>query len=196
MTGAVQRRGVPPEAGKTATEGAIGVFDRVLKEVRYPAWKKDGTKQYPSTGGWTGITDKYWMTVFAPPQNEPLHARFEVTPVNGVDDYQVSYVGQPRVILPGGSTTETTHIFAGAKVVKTLQAYGKALNLPNFDKAVDWGWFEILSKPVFRVMDFYAGYLATIGLGFGWAILALTITIRAVMFPAFNASYAMSTKMK
>src|SRR6185312_5189306 len=31
---------------------------------------------------------------------------------------------------------------------------------------------------------------------FGWAILALTITIRGLMFPAFNASYAMSTKMK
>jgi YidC/Oxa1 family membrane protein insertase len=194
--GAVQRRGVPPELGKIATEGAIGMFDKILKEVRYPAWKKDGTKDYPSTGGWTGITDKYWMTVFAPPQNEPLHARFEVTPVNGVDDYQASYVGQPRVIAPGASTTETTHIFAGAKVVKTLNAYGAALKLPNFDKAVDWGWFEILSKPVFGLMDFYAGYLATIGLGFGWAILALTITIRAVMFPAFNASYAMSTKMK
>ena len=194
--GAVQRRGVAPEAGKTATEGAIGMFDKVLKEVRYPAWKKDGSKQYPSTGGWTGITDKYWMAVFAPPQNEPITARFDVTPVNGIDGYQASYVGQPRVIQPGGSATETTHLFAGAKVVKTLQAYGKQLDLPNLDKAVDWGWFEIASRPLFLLLDFYAGYLANIGLGFGWAILALTITIRAVMFPAFNASYAMSTKMK
>jgi YidC/Oxa1 family membrane protein insertase len=195
--GAVQRRGVAPDAGKVATEGAIGMFDKLgLKQVRYAAWKKDGNKDFASTGGWTGITDKYWMTVFAPPQGETLRARYEVTPVNGIDDYQVSYVGQPRVIQSGGSTTEVTHIFAGAKVVNTLEAYGKQLNLPNFDKAVDWGWFEILSKPVFRLMDFYAGYLATIGLGFGWAILALTISIRALMFPAFNASYAMSTKMK
>ncbi len=195
--GAVQRRGVPPEAGKIAMEGAIGMFPTLgLKDVRYPAWKKDGTKEFASTGGWTGITDKYWMAVFAPPQSEPIKARFEVTPVNGIDDYQASYVGQPRVVAPGGSTTETTHLFAGAKVVKTLKAYGDTLKLPDFDKAVDWGWFEILSKPVFWVMDFYAGYLATVGLGFGWAILALTITIRLVMFPAFNASYAMSTKMK
>jgi YidC/Oxa1 family membrane protein insertase len=194
--GAVQRRGLPADVGKAAMEGAIGMFDKVLKEDKYPAWKKDGTKDFTSTGGWTGITDKYWMAVFAPPQNEPIKARFEVTPVNGVDDYQASYVGQPRVIAPGGSTTETTHVFAGAKVVKTLQAYGSALNLPNFDKAVDWGWFEIVSRPLFLLLDFYAGYLANIGLGFGWAILALTITIRTVMFPAFNASYAMSTKMK
>jgi YidC/Oxa1 family membrane protein insertase len=194
--GSVQRRGLPPDAGKLAMEGGIGVFDKVLKEEKYADWKKNGTKDYTSTGGWTGITDKYWMTVFAPPQNEPIHARVEVTPVNGVDDYVSSYVGQPRVIAPGASTTEVTHIFAGAKVVKTLQAYGDQLGLFGFDKAVDWGWFEILSKPVFMLLDFYAGLLANLHLGFGLAILALTLTIRGLMFPFFNASYSMSTKMK
>ena len=204
--GAVQRRGVPPEAGKAAMEGAIGVFGGVLRDSRYPQWKKDAAKDpngnacpeknCTSTGGWTGITDKYFMTVFAPPQTEPIRASFQVTPVNGVDVYQTSYVGAARAVTPGGSTSETTHVFAGAKVVKTLQAYGDQLKLPNFDKAVDWGWFEILSKPVFMVLDTYAGWLATVGLGFGWAILALTITIRVLMFPAFNSSYAMSTKMK
>lgn len=195
--GSVQRRGVPPELGKTAMEGAIGMFDKVLKEdKKYQDWKKDGDKSFDSTGGWMGITDKYWMTVFAPSQAEVMHARFQVTPVNGVDDYVASYVGAPRVVPPGGSTTETTHIFAGAKVVKTLNDYGAQLGLTGFDKAVDWGWFEILSKPVFMVLDFYAGLLANFHLGFGFAILALTVTIRLLMFPAFNASYAMSTKMK
>jgi YidC/Oxa1 family membrane protein insertase len=204
--GAVQRRGVPPDLGKAAMEGAIGVFGGVLVDSKYPQWKKDAAKdpngnacpdkKCASTGGWTGITDKYFMTVFAPPQSEPISARFQVTAVNGVDVYQTSYVGAARAVAPGASTSETTHVFAGAKVVKTLQAYGDALKLPNFDKAVDWGWFEILSKPVFMVLDTYAGWLATVGLGFGWAILALTITIRVLMFPAFNSSYAMSTKMK
>jgi YidC/Oxa1 family membrane protein insertase len=194
--GSVQRRGVPPELGKISMEGAIGMFDRVLREAKYPAWKKDGDKDYSSTGGWVGITDKYWMTVFAPVQTEALHAKFLVTPVNGVDVYEANYTGAVRTLAPGATATETTHIFAGAKVVTVLRAYGDHLGLPNFDKAVDWGWFEVLSKPVFIVLDFYAGYLAKIGLGFGWAILALTISIRVLMFPAFNASYSMSTKMK
>jgi YidC/Oxa1 family membrane protein insertase len=194
--GSVQRRGVSPDLGKTALEGYIGVFDKVLKESKYQSWKKDGPKDFTSTGGWMGITDKYWMTVFAPSQAEPMKAHVEVTPVNGVDDYVASYVGAPRVVAPGASTTEITHLFAGAKVVKTLNDYGAQLGLTGFDKAVDWGWFEILSKPVFTVLDFYAGLLANIHLGFGFAILALTVTIRLLMFPAFNASYAMSTKMK
>jgi len=194
--GSVQRRGIPDTLGKTAMEGAIGVFDKVLKESKYQDWKKNGAQDYPSTGGWTGVTDKYWMTIFAPPQNEAMHARIDVTQVNGVDDYQASYVGQPRVIPPGMQTTEVTHIFAGAKVVKTLNDYSSQLGVQGLDKAVDWGWFEILSKPVFLTLDFYAGLLANLHLGFGWAILALTITIRVLMFPFFNASYSMSTKMK
>lgn len=194
--GSVQRRGLPPGLGRIAMEGAIGMYDKVLKEEKYQDWKKKGTKDFTSTGGWTGITDKYWMTVFAPPQNELIHARIEVTPVNSVDDYVSSYVGAPRLIPPGGQTTEVTHIFAGAKVVNTLRAYGDQLGLPGFDKAVDWGWFEILSKPVFMLLDLYAGWLANVHLGMGFAILALTITIRGLMFPFFNASYAMSTKMK
>jgi YidC/Oxa1 family membrane protein insertase len=199
--GAVQRRGVPATLGHVPMEGAIGMFNHALQEVKYPDWKKkfgtaNACKECTATGGWTGITDKYWMTVFAPPQTEAVKANFQVTPVAGVDDYQVSYVGAPRVIQPGASTTETTHVFAGAKVVKTLDAYNKQLGLFGFNKSVDWGWFEVLSKPVFQLLDIYAGWLGQFGLGFGWAILALTITIRAVMFPAFNASYSMSTKMK
>jgi YidC/Oxa1 family membrane protein insertase len=194
--GSVQRRGVAPELGKVSMEGAIGMFDHVLREFKYAAWKKDGEKDYASTGGWVGVTDKYWMTVFVPPQTEALRAKFVVTPVNGVDVYEANYTGAVRTLAPGASTTETTHVFAGAKVVTILRAYGAHLGLPTFDKAVDWGWFEVLSKPVFLVLDFYAGYLAKIGLGFGWAILALTISIRVLMFPAFNASYSMSTKMK
>jgi YidC/Oxa1 family membrane protein insertase len=194
--GSVQRRGVPPELGRVSMEGAIGMFDRVLKETKYPAWKKNGAKDYTSTGGWLGVTDKYWMTVFAPPQTEALHAQFRVDSIGGVDDYETAYVGSARALAPGAATSETTHVFAGAKVVKTLRDYGAALGLPNFDKAVDWGVLEVLTKPVFMVLDFYAGYLANIHLGFGWAILALTVTLRGLMFPAFNASYAMSTKMK
>ena len=196
--GAVQRWGVPPEIGRQYMEGAIGMFDRVLKELKkYPDWKKEGTKKFASTGGWMGITDKYWMTVFAPIQSEPIQATYQVTPVGGVDDYEASYVGAPRLLAPGATTTEVTRVFAGAKVVDTLRHYGTALGLPNFDKAVDWGILEVLSKPVFLVLDFYADFVRShFGLGFGWAILALTITIRVLMFPAFNASYSMSTKMK
>ncbi|MGH6958176.1 MAG: membrane protein insertase YidC, partial [Caulobacteraceae bacterium] len=190
--GAVQRRGVSPELGKQFMEGAIGMFDRVLKEVRYPKWKKEGSETHTSTGGWLGITDKYWMTVFIPPQTEAVHARFQVTPVDGVEDYEASYVGAPRVLAPGATTTETTHIFAGAKVVPVLTGYSKTLGAPRLEDAVEWGWFSIITKPLFMLLEFLKSVVGS----FALAILALTVIIRGVFFPLYGASYKMSTKMK
>ena len=191
--GSVSRRGVSADAGKTAMEGPIGVLGGSLREFKYADLKKKGDQSFTGAGGWLGITDKYWMTTFIPNQTEPMaNAQFRVTPQAGVDVYDSTYVGQARTVAPGATNIEVTHLFAGAKVVKLLDSYGKQLGTPFFDKAVDWGFFEILTKPLFQLLDFYAGYLPN----FGLAILALTLSIRIVMFPAFNASYSMSTKMK
>ena len=203
--GSVQRRGVPPELGKLATEGAIGMFDRVLKEFRYPKWKKDGEDDFTSTGGWLGVTDKYWMTVFVPSQSEPLHVQFRVRPVGDIDTYEAAYVGTPRVLAPGGSTTETTHIFAGAKTMQVLQGdawynfalgwlpgYSKTLGTPRLDDAIDWGLFSIINKPLFVLLEILKSKLGS----FALALMALTVVIRVLFFPLYNASYAMTTKMK
>jgi YidC/Oxa1 family membrane protein insertase len=190
--GAVERLGVPATAGRQYMEGAIGMFDRVLKQVRFPQWKKNGAQQFTSTGGWVGVTDKYWMTVFVPAQSEALRAEYLVTPVNGIDDYETSYVGQTRSLAPGASLTETTHVFAGAKVDPTLEAYSKELGTPRLEDAIDWGWFSVVTKPIFAVLNWLKDRLGSIGL----ALLALTLVVRGVFFPVYNASFSMSTKMK
>jgi YidC/Oxa1 family membrane protein insertase len=190
--GAVERLGVPATAGQQYMEGAIGMFDSVLKEVRYPQWKKNGQQTFTSTGGWVGVTDKYWMTVFVPPQSEPIHAQYLVSPVGGVDDYETSYVGQTRALAPGATLSETTHIFAGAKVDPTLEAYSKALGTPRLEDAIDWGWFSVVTKPIFALLSWLKDHLGSLA----WAVLALTLVIRGLFFPVYNASFSMSTKMK
>ena len=45
----------------------------------------------------------------------------------------------PRVDRARAQTSETTHLFAGAKTVQMLDAYGPASGVPRFDDAVDWG---------------------------------------------------------
>jgi len=188
----VQRRGVPPDLGKANMEGAIGMFDRVLKEFKYPAWRKNGEQDFTSTGGWLGITDKYWMTVFVPNQSEAFRARFLVTPLNGLDVYESNLTGAPRTLAPGASTTETTHIFAGAKTNSVLQSYGQALGTPRLEDAIDWGWFSVINKPLFQFLEILKGWLGS----FALALLALTVVIRVGFFPLYNSSYAMTTKMK
>jgi len=92
----------------------------------------------------------------------------------------------------GGKVTTTNRLFAGAKEVRLLDAYEEKLSILNFDRAVDFGWFYWLTKPIFYVLDFFYRLLGN----FGLAILLLTLCVKALFFPLANKSYRAMSKMK
>jgi YidC/Oxa1 family membrane protein insertase len=195
----VQRQGLPPGLGRSSIvhEGAIGVLgvgQPQLQLTSYKSWKKKGDIDWQSQGGWFGITDKYWMTAFIPNQGETIAAQARVTHdrATGIDIYEATYTGQARAIAPGGTLTETSHLFAGAKTVPLLNAYKKALAIPRFDDAVDWGHLWFLTKPIFWLLEFFYQRVGN----FGVSILMLTVVIRLLTFPLANKGYEMGVKMK
>jgi YidC/Oxa1 family membrane protein insertase len=194
--GRVVRYGTPKGASQTYVlhEGPIGVFDGTLQEHSYGATRdeaEDGAKfTYTSTGGWMGISDKYWLVTQIPPQNETLTSNLFYD-LKG-DFYQVEFASAARQVPAGGSATRTQHLFAGAKVVSLLDRYGETLNLPLFDRAVDFGWFFFLTRPLFDILDWIFRFVGN----FGVAILCLTVLVKAAMFPLANKSYRSMSKMK
>jgi len=84
------------------------------------------------------------------------------------------------------------HLFAGAKVVDTLRHYEHTLGIARFDLAIDWGWFLIITQPLFWVLDQFYKLLGN----FGLAILLLTVAVKLVTFPIANASAKTMAKMK
>jgi YidC/Oxa1 family membrane protein insertase len=193
-----ERFGLPTTKSKSniVHEGAIGVLgEGQLKLVQpsYKDWKKKAEQHFPSDGGWFGITDKYWMTAFVPPQNEKIDASLRMgTDSQGGDIYEAAYLGAPRQIAPGGEVSETTHLFAGAKVVQTLDGYKQSLGVPRFDDAVDWGWVWFLTKPIFELLEVFYQKVGNLGV----AILMVTVVIRLVTFPLANRGFEMGVKMK
>jgi YidC/Oxa1 family membrane protein insertase len=90
----VVRDGVPPSQHYWVLhEGFVGVADGTLKDAGYDDFKDDGTppKTFSSTGGWVGITDKYWMAAVAPPQNENYDGAYRGSPYGGGKSYQADY---------------------------------------------------------------------------------------------------------
>jgi YidC/Oxa1 family membrane protein insertase len=189
----VQRQGVPNLTPNwLVNEGAVGSLDGVLKQIPFKKWLKNGDQGGDTTGGYMGITDKYWLAAVAPDQKEPVKGEFKAATVNGADVYEADYVGQPRTLAPGQQTVETTHVFAGAKKVSILQDYQKALSIPHFDDAVDWGWLWFLTRPMFFVLELFFHLFGN----FGLAILGLTVVVKLLMFPLANKSYESMSKMK
>jgi YidC/Oxa1 family membrane protein insertase len=189
----VQRQG-QPELSKSLYifEGAVGALGGQLRLETYKGWKKKGDQTFDSTGGWLGLTDKYWLAALVPNQTAPIRAQYRVDGVDGVDVFETDYVTPPINLAPGATAQSSTRVFAGAKKVSVLQAYQKALGIPHFDDAVDWGMLWFLTRPIFWLLI----KLYDLTGNFGLALLALTVIVKAATFPLANKSYASASKMK
>ena len=191
--GLVSRTGTPDILGfYILHEGLLGVLDETLEEIDYDELVEDGPEQFTSTGGWLGITDKYWLVALVPDQERTINAEFHYTGSGGQDKYQTDYIYQALSIVPGASVQVTSRLFAGAKVVEILDTYRDDLGIPLFDRAVDFGWFYFLTKPFFHALHYFAGQLGN----FGLSILLLTVLVKIAFFPLANKSYRAMAQMR
>jgi YidC/Oxa1 family membrane protein insertase len=190
--GLVSRRGQPDTMGfYILHEGPIGVLNGTLDEVGYDTVAEDGPISYDSTGGWIGITDKYWLVSLVPNQDQPVQAR-HVHQNGAVGKWQSDVLYDTRRLAAGETAEVTTRVFAGAKVVELLDGYSEQYGIPHFDKAVDFGWFYFLTKPIFQALHFFA----EVSGNFGVAILILVLILKIILFPLSNKSYKSMAKMR
>ncbi len=192
----VAREGVPKEQTSWVLhQGFVGVANGSETDANYTDFKDEGTppKNFSSTGGWVGITDKYWMAAVIPPQSETYNGAYRGSTLSGDNKaYQANYRLGARIVATGAQAQVTHRLFAGAKVVDVLRAYEKKENIANFDKAVDWGWFWFLTQPLFWLLDIFYKFIGN----FGIAILMLTVVVKLLFFPLANASFKSMSRMK
>ncbi|RVQ04222.1 membrane protein insertase YidC [Sinorhizobium meliloti] len=174
-------------------EGFVGVAgEHGLQEVGYSKVEDDEpVEPGKSTGGWLGITDKYWAATIVPPQATPFDIRFSHF-ADGRPRYQSDYKSDTVTVAPGQSVELKNLVFAGAKEVPVVDNYEVAYSIPNFDKLIDWGWFYFITKPMFKMMDFFFRLFGN----FGIAILITTIVVKLIFFPLANKQYASMANMK
>ena len=191
--GLIRRTHEPPTLGFFILhEGPLGVFNGTLKEIDYDDLRDSRSESIETTGGWIGITDKYWLAALIPDQTTPMRGRFRYKEGLDGEKFQVEYRLTGKNISSGQSIEVTNHLFAGAKVVTLLDRYEERLGIQRFDLAVDFGWFYFLTKPLFYLIHYLTGYLGNIGL----AILSVTVIIKLIFFPLANKSYAAMSRLK
>ncbi len=175
-------------------EGGVGFLGEIgLVEHGYGDLIDEGAVKQNATGGWLGITDKYWAAVLVPPQDEVYTARFTGRAAASHPDerYRSDYLLTGRRLENGATASVTSRFFAGAKVVDVIDAYA-ADNILRFDLMIDWGWFYFLTKPMFHALHLFYTLLGNYGL----SILLVTVLIKLVFFPLANRSYETMAKMK
>ncbi len=190
--GLLNRTGFPKLSGLFILhEGPIGVLNDRVKEIDYDDLEEEKKISEKSNTGWLGITDKYWLAALIPDQKLGFEGFFQSFDQASNIKFQTSYLG-PQISVPSNSKNAySSRFYTGAKVLPILDKHEKN-GIPMFDKAIDFGWFYVITKPLAYLLNFFSSYLGNVGL----AIIALTICIRIILFPLANKSFKSMSKMK
>ncbi|SEN11508.1 membrane protein insertase YidC [Palleronia pelagia] len=198
--GTVARHGEPQDLSNffILHEGVVRMSDGELQELDYDDLPDLDLVEREAAradvidvaqDGWIGFTDKYWMTTLIPTPGTPFTSVAKY--VDNADIYQTE-VRLPTVEIAAGDSVETSmQLFAGAKEWETIREY-EADGIDGFIDSIDWGWFFFLTKPIFAVLHWLNLMIGNMG----WAIIALTLLIKAILLPLAYKSYVSMAKMK
>ena len=137
-----------------------------------------------SPDGWVAMVQHYFASAWLLPDGKPrenfarkidqnLYAAGMITPIGA--------------IAPGATAAVDARLFIGPQEEKVLESIAPGLELVK-----DYGFFTILSKPLYWLLDKLHGFIGN----WGWSIVALVVLLK-IAFYWFNAkAYQSMAKMK
>jgi YidC/Oxa1 family membrane protein insertase len=170
--------------------GPIGAFNGAVNyDVNYEDLTEAGPRgsEAATKGGWLGFGETYWLTALVPSDKASVATSFKAVG----NDFQADFAGPKQSLAPGATLTTNSRFFAGAKEINLLNAYEKA-GLPLIGNAIDWGWFGVIEKPIFWLLE----KLFKLFGNFGFAIIALTFLVRGLMFPIAQRQFESMARMR
>lgn len=196
--GRIYKAASEPKQFAILHEGCIGVFSDILKESTYEDLSKERQEIFTNTkGSWAGFTSKYWLAALVPDNKIASKTHFIATKnqnseISG-DAYNVNFISQDIDLIKKTTSQKVTHyLFAGAKEEKILDNYSKEKGFALFDRAIDYGMFYFITKPLLLLISYFYSLIGN----FGLAIILVTITLKLFMYPLANKSYVSMEKMK
>lgn len=172
-----------------AHAGPIGVFDDTLWDPHSYDELAELQRETPAgTPTWMGFSDTYWLGALVKGEGDASTAGFESL---GDNLFRAVLRYEPQTIPAGGTLTQTTRLFAGAKDSALLDQYAES-GITLFGKAISWGWFEIIEKPLLWLLRTLNGLVGN----FGVAIICLTVLIRGLLFPIAQKQFSSMAQMK
>jgi YidC/Oxa1 family membrane protein insertase len=172
-----------------------GKFEKVaFKDLDsdYASGRDRADYERKTNTGWIGMTQHYFMTTWI---LQPKGG----SSVCGSSDCQIDirkrsdglYSTGVRVPLKdiGANSTGSFSIslYAGPQIYSVITKVADHLQMIK-----DYGKVSLFSSPLFWLLNWWHGLVQN----WGWAIILLTLTVKAILFPLTHASYKSMAKMR
>jgi YidC/Oxa1 family membrane protein insertase len=187
LEGAVKARvaNIPP-IKKTSYYAFIGLsllVDGKLKELKADDFKKE-EKAFSGTIQWLSYQEDYFMAALIPEKAQEARFVGRSLPSGILEGTWASPVDS---IQPGEQISSRFTLFLGPRDLTVLKEIGS-----NLDQAINFGWFDIIAKPLLYALRFFNGYVHNYGI----AIILLTVLIKILFWPLTHKSYKSMKEMQ
>ncbi|HYW92316.1 MAG TPA: membrane protein insertase YidC [Gammaproteobacteria bacterium] len=153
------------------------------EKVSYGDLKGSPVKQ-STHGGWVAMVQQYFVGAAIPPSGAE---DFLYGKQIGDDRYVMGFVAPSHEVGPGQDTTLDSRLYVGPQLQNRLASIAKGLDL-----TVDYGMLTVIAKPLFWLLSKLHMLLGN----WGWAIIGLTVLIKAAFYKLSEAQYRSMAKMR
>ena len=177
-------KALPPE-GKQSYYSYVGIvllLDDKLEEVKIK--KASEPKDLAGRIGWMAYEDDFFISAVIP--DEPSKASFKgrLLPSGILEGTHMP----PSISLhPSERVSSSYTLYLGPRELGILKQLGK-----NLEKAISFGWTDIIAKPLLYLLRFFNQYINN----YGVSIILLTILIKGLFWPLTHKSYKSMKEMQ
>ncbi len=135
--------------------------------------------------GWVAMVQHYFVSAWVPAPK--AQREFYVEKAASAGEYRVGIKSPLGSIAPGAKVSSVNTLWVGPQDQDALLKIA-----PGLDLVVDYGFLTLLAKPMFFLMT----WLHSLTGNWGWAIVLLTVIIKAIFFLPMASAYKSMAKMK
>jgi YidC/Oxa1 family membrane protein insertase len=183
------RDGNPPPGESafyfTFTGPVVYTDAKKFQKIDFADIEKGRAGHDPSAdNGWVAMVQHYFFSAWL--HNDKAPREFYTRKVDA-NLYAVGQIFPLGSLEPGASKAIEHTLFVGPQEEKKLE-----LLTPGLELVKDYGWFTILAKPLFWLLDQLHKLLGN----WGWAIVALVVLLKGAFYTLNAHAYKSMAKMK
>jgi len=146
---------------------------------------KDGPATVTGNYSFAGIEDQYFVAAFLPERSATVAmTTFSDNAATARESKELPFAG---AAVSDGPVNHFS-LYVGPKDIDILRAVN-----PKLEQVVDFGWFSILAKPLFLIVNWVTDHAIH---NYGWSIIVVTIGLNFVLFPLKITSMKSMKKMQ
>lgn len=182
----------------TFTGPAVYTEQEKYQKVAFSDLEKGKAKFVTNAdNGWLGMVQHYFVAAWLPAAKTPREYYMRKVDSSGQPLYSAGVIVPVAPAASGSKTTVSMPLYVGPQIQSVLDQLAKpvpdgGMDAKGLPLVVDYGWLTIVAAPIFWCLEALHKLVGN----WGWAIVLLTLGIKAIFYPLSAASYKSMAKMR